>query len=213
LTPGRRLSTQVPRAVRLARHPRRTLAGLRRRLARVRGRAEVAASAQRPPGSASASAGREVGEPPKKPGAELAARLLASSVTLVVTHDRPVLAVVAGGEEAAAWSADAYVQRLRPDDALAVFAAATPDALVVHAGAGRLGPWAGLGTYAVPPRDLTVLELVDAARRRGIPSVLSMSPDDAAIPMLQDARSAFTSVVAPEATVDVLTRRPGPGPA
>jgi len=203
VTPGGRLSTQVSRAVRLARHPRRALAGLRRRLARVRGRAGVAPSAER----------RLSGGPPKEQGAELAARLVASSTTLVLTHDRPVLAVVAGDEEVASWAADAYVQRLRPDDALAVFATATPDALVVHAGAGRRGPWAGLGTYAVPPRDLTVLELVEAARRRGIPSVLSTSPGDPATPMLQDARSAFTSVVAPEASVEVLAQRPGPGPA
>jgi hypothetical protein len=213
VTPGRRLSAQVSRAVRLARHPRRALAGLRRRLARGRGRAGVAASAQRPAGSPTASAGREAAEPPKEPGAELAARLVAASATLVLTHDRPVLAVVAGDEEAASWAADAYVQRLRPDDALAVFATATPDALVVHAGAGRRGPWAGLGTYAVPPRDLAVLELVEAARRRGIPSVLSMSPGDPSTPMLQDARSAFTSLVAPDASVEVLAQRPGTGPA
>jgi hypothetical protein len=212
VTPGR-LSTQVSRALRLARHPRRALAGLRRRLARVRGRAAVAASAQRPPDAAAASAGQEAGKPPKEPGAELAARLPASSATLVLTHERPVLAVVAGDEEAATWAADVHVQRLRPDDALAVFATVTPDALVVHAGSGRRGPWAGLGTYAVPPRDLTVLELVEAARRRGIPSVLSMSPGDQSTPMLQDARSAFTSVVAPDASVEVLAQWPGPGPA
>ena len=212
MTPGRRLSTQVSRAVRLARHPRRALAGLRRRLARVRGRTEAAAPTQQPSGSATASAGREIREPSKEPGAELAARLLASSAILVVTHDRAVLAVVAGDEEAAGWAVDAYVQRLRPDDAFAVFAAATPDALVVHAGAGRRGPWAGLGTYAVPARDLTVLELVEAARRRGIPSVLCMSPGDQATPMLRDARSTFTRVVAPESSVDVLAQRPGPGP-
>ena len=107
------------------------------------------------------------------PAAErLPDRLLAASAILVTTRDRPVLAAVAEPASAQAWGEDAHVQLLRPDDALVVFAAVTPDVLVVDAAAGRGGPWSGLGTYDVPERDRAVLDLLRAARDRGIPAVL-----------------------------------------
>ena len=136
--------------------------------------------------------------------------MLAASATVVVLRDRAVLAVVAGDAMSETWRRDANVQRLRPDDALAVFATVTADALVVDPAAGALGPWGGLGTYAAPQRDLTVLELLSAARDRGVPSVLCEPADEQTAPMLLDAVSSFTRVVPADAPVDVILQ-PGPG--
>ena len=154
-----------------------------------------------------APAPKATGRPAHAAGAPQAAedtlseRLLASSAVLVVTRDRPVLAVVADAAATRAWSDDAHVQPLRPDDAPAVFAAVTPDVLVVDAGAGGGGPWSGLGTYAVPERDRTLLELLRAARVRGVPAGLVPpgAPEEA--PMLADARQLFSGEVGQGATV------------
>jgi hypothetical protein len=177
-----------------ARNPRKGLARLRAR----RGGGPA-------PGAAKV-AGRAAAKGPTSPrrepaGDRLADRLLASSAVLVTTRDRPVLAVVADPATARAWSEDAHVQPLRPDDAPAVFAAVTPDVLVVDAAAGRTGPWSGLGTYAVPERDRTVLGLLRAARDRGVPVVLvpPVRPEEA--PMLADARPLFSGEAGPGATV------------
>lgn len=145
----------------------------------------------------------------ERDGAALADRLLRVSAVLVAPRDRPVLAVVADPPSADAWSGTARVQRLRPDDATAVFAAVTPDLLVVEAGAGRIGPWSGLGTYLVPERDRTVLELLRAARDRRIPTLLVRSAVADAAPMLADARSLFSAEAAPGASVDDLLAAAG----
>jgi hypothetical protein len=182
--------------------PRETAALARRWRARRSGRAPLpldtatpagSAPAGRRPGGASGAGSPGAAAAAAPPGGELAARLLGASATLVTLRDRPVLAAIAGSDQASAWAADAHVQRLRPDDAVAVFAAVTPDLLVVDAGAGDPGPWAGLGTYAVPERDRTVLELLRAARDREVPTVL-VDPPAGSAPMLADARSLFTGV-------------------
>ena len=128
-------------------------------------------------------------------------RLLAASAVLVTTRDRPVLAVVAAAPTAQAWSDAARVQPLRPDDAQAVFAVVAPDVLVVDAGAGRSGPWSGLGGYDVPERDRTLLGLLHAARERRVPAVLVASGTPGEAPLLADAGGLFTARVPPGATV------------
>jgi hypothetical protein len=193
-------ATSVRLALTLAaavRKPRKGLAQLRARGARPGPPAAAAAkaAAKAPGGPARAPA---VGEPA---GNRLAERLLASSAVLITTRDRPVLAVVADPAAARGWSDGALVQPLRPDDAPAVFAAVTPDVLVVDAAAGRTGPWSGLGTYAVPERDRTLLELLHAARDRGVPAVLVPPGTPEEAPMLTDARRLFSGEVPPGATV------------
>jgi hypothetical protein len=203
-------SVQVARLLRgVAKNPRKGLADLPHEAARIarrrrgrRGRAD-AASAQ---GVARAPETRATGTPGAGASAEAAAerlpdRLLAASAVLVTTRDRPVLAVVADEASRQRWGDDAHVQPLRPDDALAVLATVLPDVLVVDAAAGRDGPWSGLGTYEIPERDRTVLDLLRAARDRGVPAVLvsGSAPEEA--PMLADARDLFAGEVAPGAAV------------
>jgi hypothetical protein len=156
----------------------------------------------RPQPGRAAQGGEE--DPGAPAGARLADRLLAASAVLVTTRDRPVLAVVADPASAQRWSEQAHVQRLRPDDAVAVFAAVMPDVLVVHPAAGRSGAWSGLGTYAVPERDRTVLELLRAARDRGVPAVLVPPVTREEAPMLTDARPLFSGEAPPDAGVDEL---------
>jgi hypothetical protein len=144
-------------------------------------------------------------------GGGLGDRLLAASALLVTTRDRPVVAAIADPASAQAWAEGAYVQGLRPDDAVAVFAAVTPDVLVVHPAAGRSGPWSGVGTYAVPDRDRTVLELLRAARERGVPAVVVAPATPAEAPMLVDARPLFAGEVGPDAAIDeILAAAPVP---
>jgi hypothetical protein len=172
---------------------------------RGRGQEEGGAGAdERPRRAASPSASRGGKAGAGLAGDSLPDRLLAASAVLVATRDRPVLAVVAEPWPADTWSEGAHVQRLRPDDAAAVFAAVSPDLLVVDARAGQSGPWSGLGTYAAPDRDRTVLELLRAARDRAVPTVLvrPVPPEEA--PMLADARPLFTGEAPAEASLDDL---------
>jgi hypothetical protein len=157
-------------------------------------------------GPQSVARGRATVDQPADPGlgGGLGDRLLAASALLVTTRDRPVVAAVADPASAQAWAEGAHVQRLRPDDAAAVFAALTPDVLVVHPVAGRSGPWSGLGTYAVPDRDRTVLELLLAARERGVPAVVVAPATPAEAPMLVDARPLFAGEVGPDAAIDEI---------
>jgi hypothetical protein len=123
-----------------------------------------------------------------------------------------VLAVVADAASRQQWGDDAHVQPLRPDDALAVFATVLPDLLVFDAAAGGgAGPWSGLGTYEVPERDRTVLDLLRAARDRGVPAVLvrGNAPEEA--PMLADARNLFSGEVA-QGAGGPSSSPPGGGP-
>ena len=197
-------ATSVRLALLLAaavRSPRKALAELRHAVALVRGRARRGRTAP-----AAAPAPRAARPPARTAAANDAAgdrlpeRLLAASAALVTTRDRPVLAVVADAA-APGWGDGAYVQPLRPDDALAVFAAVTPDVLVVDARAGRDGPWSGLGGYDVPERGRTLLELLHAARDRGVPAVLVPPGTPGEAPMLADARQLFSGEVHPGATV------------
>lgn len=151
--------------------------------------------------ASSSSRTRGDGDVPRG-GGDLSERLLRASAVLVEIRDRPVFAAVSDASSARSWSEAAHVQRLRPDDATAVFAAVAPDVLVVDAGAGGTGPWAGLGTYLVPERDRTVLELLRAARDRSIPTVLVRAAPADAAPMLAAARSLFTGEAAAGASVD-----------
>jgi hypothetical protein len=202
---GRLRRLENARSVRLAltlaavaRDPRKGLARLRSRgrhpdaAGGAGGAARAAPAARRPARPAAAA------EPARE---RLPERLLGSSVVLVTTRDRPVLAVVGDPATARAWGEDAHVQPLRPDDAAAVFAAVTPDVLVVDAAAGRLGPWSGLGSYAVPERDRTLLDLLRAARDRGVPTVLVPPGTPEEAPMLADARRLFSGEAGPGATV------------
>jgi hypothetical protein len=192
-----------------ARDPRRRLpglpraaAGILRRRWRRKGRQTSSPPPPRPSHRATRATGTSAGGTPSAPtGERLADRLLAASAVLVTTRDRPVLAVVTDVASARAWSEDAHVQLLRPDDALAVLAAATPDVLVVDAAAGRAGPWTGLGTYDVPERDRTLLELLRAARDRDIPTVLVPADASEEAPMLADARRLFSGHAGPGSAV------------
>jgi hypothetical protein len=182
-------------------HLPRAAAGIVRRRRKPKPGAAAAKAAA--PRAAAAARGAAVGAPAAE---RLPDRLLAASAVLVATRDRPVLAVVADAGTARAWAADAHVQLLRPDDAPAVFAAVTADVLVVDAAAGQGGPWLGLGTYAVPERDRTVLELLRAARDRGVPAVLVPPDTQQEAPMLDDARPLFAGSAARGAGVgDLLT--------
>lgn len=188
-----------------ARNPRENLADLPRAAARIVRRRRKpkpgAVAAKAPARPAAAARGAAAGAPPAE---RLPDRLLAASAVLVATRDRPVLAVVAGAATAQAWAGDAHVQLLRPDDAPAVLAAVTPDLLVVDAAAGQDGPWLGLGSYAVPERDRTVLELLRAARDRGVPAVLVPPDPSQEAPMLDDARPLFSGHAARGAGVGDL---------
>lgn len=211
-------TVQLARAVAAAvRTPRTGLPQLPRAVAvllrRRRGRGPAPSSPGPPRGGKPGTRGPGAGGGPGPTGGGGAAgasgerlpdRLLAASAVLVATRDRPVLAVVADAARASAWSDGAHVQWLRPDDAVAVFAAVTPDVLVVDAAAGRDGPWSGLGTYVVPERDRAVLDLLRAARDRRIPAVLvpAATPEEA--PMLADARQLFSGQVSPGAGVDAV---------
>jgi hypothetical protein len=218
-------STSVRLAQLLAaavRNPRTAPASLRqaaaligRRARRHRGGAGASSgpSGERDAGGARAARGRPkpAAAPPAAGGNggadgahaadRLPDRLLAASAVLVTTRDRPVLAVVADPDSARAWGEDAHVQLLRPDDALVVFAAVTPDVLVIDAAAGRGGPWSGLGTYEVPERDRTVLDLLRAARDRGVPAVLVPPDPPEEGPMLADAGELFSRRVSRGAAV------------
>jgi hypothetical protein len=185
--------------------PRETASLLRRRRSRRAGvapqPARTSAAASPPVRQGPATAGDRA----TSAGADLGSRLLAASALLVLPRDRPVLAVVAGPSLGRAWADAALVQVLRPDDATAVLAAVGPDVLVVSAAAGRAGPWAGFGSYEVPERDLTVRELLLAARDRNVPAVLVAAEHGQDLPMITDVRSLFAGEVPEGATVgDVL---------
>ena len=195
--------------------PRESAALVRRVRARRTAGRSAAAGGGRPGSAASGAAQKrsqqaaslssrardDDGDVPRS-GEHLAERLLHASAVLVEIRDRPVFAAVSDTASARAWSEAAHVQRLRPDDATAVFAAVAPDVLVVEAGAGGTGPWSGLGTYVVPERDRMVLELLRAARERSIPTVLVRSAAADAAPMLAAVRSLFTGEAPAGASVD-----------
>lgn len=183
----------------VVRNPRKGLAELPHAVTLLRRRGRRGRPA--PAAKAAAHPARPAA-PSRAPAVEgLPERLLGASATLVTTRDRPVLAVVAPAETARAWTDGAHVQPLRPDDARAVFAAVTPDVLVVDAAAGRGGPWSGLGSYDVPERDRTLLELLRAARERGVPAVLVPPGTPEEAPMLTDARQLFSAEAPAGATV------------
>jgi hypothetical protein len=203
-------SVQVARLLRgVAKNPRKGLADLPHAAARIarrrrgrRGRPDSSSPTVRERGPATRGTGTPRAATPAEPAAQrLPDRLLAASAVLVTTRDRPVLAVVADEASRQRWGDDAHVQPLRPDDALAVLATVLPDVLVVDAAAGRDGPWSGLGTYEVPERDRTVLDLLRAARDRGVPAVLVRGSGPEEAPMLADARNLFSAEVAPDAAI------------
>ena len=158
----------------------------------------ASAAVAAPPASRPRTATVAAARPAARPAAPepLGSRLLGASALLVVPRDRPVLAVVAEPSVARRWADDALVQPLRPDDAAAVLAAIRPDVLVVHAGAGRSGPWAGFGGYEVPERDAAVLDLLRDAAERQVPAVLVGAEDGRPLPVLADAGVRFAGEVA-----------------
>ncbi len=114
--------------------------------------------------------------------------LLAHSAGAAGARTRLVLAGVMRDETAAALEPDAVVHRMGPNDALFVLERADPDVVLVETGAFGAGrAWAYAGHPSATERDLRLLEILDAARVMGRPSVLwwtAASPEPVGIDRL-----------------------------
>ena len=114
--------------------------------------------------------------------------LLAHSAGAAGARTRLVLAGVMRDETAAALEPDAFVHRMGPNDALFVLERADPDVVLIETGAFGAGrAWAYAGHPSATERDLRLLEILDAARVMGRPSVLwwtAASPEPVGIDRL-----------------------------
>jgi hypothetical protein len=99
--------------------------------------------------------------------------LLAHSSGPAGARTRLVLAAITTDATAQLLSADAVIHRLGPNDALLALERADPDVVLVETAAFGAGhSWAYAGHPAATERDLRLLEVVDAARAMGRPTVL-----------------------------------------
>lgn len=114
--------------------------------------------------------------------------LLAHSAGAAGARTRLVVAGVMRDETAAALEPDAVVHRMAPNDALFVLERADPDVVLIETGAFGAGrAWAYAGHPSASERDLRLLEILDAARVMGRPSVLwwtAASPEPVGIDRL-----------------------------
>lgn len=95
----------------------------------------------------------------------------------LTTDTRPSLVVIGPPAFRESLAGSAHVSAAQPHDATALVRALDPDAVLIHAHAGRPGsPWAPLGEPGEAVREAVLVDVREACRRLGRPVVLLADP-------------------------------------